>query len=124
METENAALNEVLTPFFKERGDIFRFSARTDLITETCVWELKCTTKISIEHMLQTCIYAWIWKTIHPENEKEFKLLNIRTGEILKLKATDKELLEIMVLLLEGKYGKTDKKDDGDFVADCLAAFS
>jgi len=119
MESENETLNSILAPFFKEKGDIFRFSARTDLITEDTVWEFKCTTMITIEHKLQVIIYAWIWKHIFPEDKKDFKLLNIKSGEIIKLDATKEEMTEIIVLLLKGKYGNQEKKKDEEFIEDC-----
>jgi len=108
-----------LAPHFQERGDVFRFSARTDLITEDTVWEMKCTTLISIEHKLQVVIYAWIWKHIYKEEEKLFKILNIKTGEILVLESTLEELTYIMVLLLKGKYGEQESKPDEEFIEDC-----
>jgi hypothetical protein len=124
METETQKLNMILSPHLQEKNSeesekIFRFSAKTDLITETSVWELKCTTKITIEHLLQVVIYAWIWRNIYPDDKKDFKLLNIKSGEILKLDATMKELTFIMVLLLKGKYGKIEKKTDDEFIEDC-----
>ena len=76
-------------------------------------------TKITIEHLLQVVIYAWIWRNIYPDDKKDFKLLNIKSGEILKLDATMEELTFIMVLLLKGKYGKIEKKTDDEFIEDC-----
>jgi len=135
METETATLNAILLPHFQKNDEneenqevLFRFSAKTDLITEKCVWELKCTSKITIEHLLQVVVYAWIWRNIYPEGEqgeqeqdkKEFKILNIKSGEILKLEATPEELTHIMVLLLQGKYGTYEKKTDEEFIEDCI----
>ena len=97
----------------------FRFTARTDLITENTVWELKCTSKISIDHILQTIIYAWLWRTLYPEDIRVFKIFNIKTGEILKLDSTKTELDTIMVALLKGKYQDTTSKTDEEFIIDC-----
>ena len=123
METEQMILNEILAPYFQEeKEDIsFRFSARTDLITETTVWEIKCTNNITIEHQLQVIMYAWIWKNIYPEenNNKQFKIINIKSGEILELHATMKELEHIVVLLLQGKYGTMATKIDEEFMEEC-----
>lgn len=129
METENEVLNTILSPhFLSENGeqtvsDIFRFSAITDLITDDTVWELKCTTNITIEHLLQLVIYSWIWRNIYPEKEKYFKIVNIKSGEILKLEAKMDELNHIMVLLLKGKYGKIEKKNDEEFIQDCVEIY-
>ena len=40
----------------------FRFSARVDILTKDTLWELKCTSQLSIEHMLQLILYAWIYE--------------------------------------------------------------
>ena len=53
-------IDEFLQPIFGSTKQ-FKFSARVDLITKTTVWELKCTSKLSIEHLLQVVIYAWLW---------------------------------------------------------------
>jgi len=97
----------------------FRFTARTDLITKSTVWELKCTSKISIDHILQTIIYAWLWKTLYPEDTRSFKIFNIKTGEIMRLDASMDELNSIMVSLLKGKYQDIQQKTDEEFISDC-----
>ena len=102
---------------------IFRFSARIDLITETDVWELKCTSKLSFDHYLQVVIYAWLWRTIYGETElgnKSFKIFNIRTNEVMRLDATMDELNTIMTAVLRGKYGKLAVLEDSEFVENCL----
>jgi hypothetical protein len=87
-------------------GDLFRFTARTDLLTEKTMWELKCTSIISQDHMLQVIIYAWIMRTLDPRFSKSVKIFNIKTGEILRLEADKAMLDRIVILLLKGKYVK------------------
>ncbi len=55
----------------------------------------------------------------HLENVMDFKLFNIKTGEILRLNAGDEVLNKIMILLLKGKYSKAVPKKEGDFVIEC-----
>jgi hypothetical protein len=102
----------------------YRFTARVDIITENIVWELKCTKELSIENKLQLVIYAWLWRnrTNHTGDEKQFKLFNIRTGEMLRLEATNEELTVIVMELLKSKFKKTEPKTDDEFVADCLVS--
>jgi hypothetical protein len=117
MHEENMKINEKLSPYFMDEQ--FQFIAITDIITKKAVWELKCTNRITIEHLLQLSIYAWIWRTIYPTDEKEFIILNIRTGERMKLIQTeqlDQQLLDMMVAILNGKYGKEEKKTDEAFL--------
>jgi hypothetical protein len=116
-------IDEFLAPHFG--SDIkFRFTARTDLITVNSVWEMKCTSKISIDHMLQVVIYAWLWRVRvslddRKSDEKVFKIFNIKTGELLRLDATVTELNTIMLALLKGKFQKQTIKVDDEFIADC-----
>jgi hypothetical protein len=100
----------------------YRFSARSDIITENIVWELKCTRELSIENKLQLVIYAWLWRnrTNHTEDEKMFKLFNIRTGELLRLDATNEVLTFIVIELIKSKVRKTIPKTDEEFIAECL----
>jgi hypothetical protein len=110
-----------LAPHFGE-NEKFRFTARTDIITKTAIWELKCTSAITIDHLLQVVIYAWLWKHIHagePAEAKTSKIFNIKTGEILRMDATGEDLDAVMVALLKGKYGKREETSDQDFIANC-----
>jgi len=124
MDFEHTNINTILE---KELGtDIkFKFSARTDIITSDCIWELKCTTSISTENLLQTVIYAWLWRLLpheHPEDaEKKVRIFNIMSGEIFQLEASMEELTEIVVLMLQGKYDMCEPVCDVDFVNNCRA---
>lgn len=96
---------------------IFRFSAIVDVLTDKCIWELKCTNVITIEHKIQLIIYAWLWEMMD-KPKKDFKLLNIKTGEIYFLKYQKDELTTIIVSILKGKYSKQINKNDKDFLND------
>jgi hypothetical protein len=116
-------IDEFLAPYFG--SDVkFRFTARTDLITSASVWEMKCTSKISIDHMLQVVIYAWLWKIRislddKQSDEKVFKIFNIKTNELLRLEASMTDLNNVMLALLKGKFQKQTIKVDEDFIYDC-----
>jgi len=106
-------------------GKKFRFNARTDLITETTVWEFKCTNELTHDHMLQLVIYAWLWnmKTKEEnldENEKIFRLFNIKSGELLRLDASIGDLNNIMSALLSSRYSEPIEKTNKNFIADCV----
>jgi len=115
----DAFISQHYEPHYK-----FRFTARMDLITEKTLWELKCTSKISIDHILQTVIYAWLWRTQYPEDKRDFKILNIKTGEIKRLDATKDDLDSIILALLRGKYQETKPKTDEEFLAECQQSIS
>lgn len=99
----------------------FRFSARADIITENILWELKCCSSITTDHMLQLAIYAWLWKMKYPENKKQVqcKLFNVKNGELWKMNIEMENLNKIMELLLTYKYKQILPKHDELFLQDC-----
>jgi|TARA_B110000093_G_scaffold71397_1_gene77681 hypothetical protein len=124
-DEQHERLDELI---FKHLGPAyhFRFTARTDLITESTVWELKCTGEITTEHLIQVVFYAWIWylnTDIYTSNiedmVKVFKIFNIKTGEIIRLNATMDELNEIMLSILKAKYQETTTPTDEEFLETC-----
>jgi hypothetical protein len=121
MHQEHEDIDAILKPFFQDENVNFRFSARLDLVTENSVWELKCTTLITIDHLLQTVIYAWLWRIIiHDiENPRTIRILNIKSGEQFRLHASMEELTQIVVALLKSKYTEQMLKNDDEFVEEC-----
>jgi hypothetical protein len=114
MEEQHKAIDAALDPFFENKK--FRFTARTDIITPVSVWEIKCTSKISMDHLLQVVIYAWLWLVTRPNDPKEFKILNIKTGEILRLVSSRADLDYIVVSILQGKYLEHEPISDEEFI--------
>ena len=129
-DTLHVHIDAFFKPHFADTK-LFRFNARVDLITENTVWELKCTSKISIEHKLQLVIYAWLWKMrsdidlYETSMGKEFKLFNIRTGEILTLDTSCMDDLDAIILaLIKGRYLEEPVKTDEEFLRDCHSIVS
>jgi hypothetical protein len=113
MDEELDEIHRVLDPYFLK--DRFIFTARMDMVCDD-IWELKCTTMVS-EHFLQMMIYAWLWKVIHPSEERKFKIFNIKTGEIYLLeKSSLHDLTPLIVLILKSKYEKLKRKTDHEFL--------
>ena len=117
-EEGNRRLHECLAPYFPANQQ-FQFTARVDLITEETLWELKCTSEITAEHMIQTVVYAWIMRTNDPMFSKKVKILNIRTGQVYELVAEKEKLDKIMVAILKGKYGEQPPFTDSEFLKEC-----
>jgi len=128
-EELHANIDAFLGPLFENQKQ-FRFTARVDLITENVVWELKCTSELSIDHLLQVVIYAWLWNMrtntrkdtvdeFDQTNQKTFKIFNIKTGKLMRLEATMDDLHMIMVALLKGRYQEQEIKTDEEFIFDC-----
>jgi hypothetical protein len=114
----HALIQQCLSPYFSGK-EVFQFTARIDLMTHSTLWELKCTSEITAEHMIQTVIYAWIMRTIDPKFSRTVKIFNIRTGQILRLDAQKSTLDKIVVSLLKGKYVKQEPISDDLFVRTC-----
>jgi hypothetical protein len=120
-ESEHSKIDTVLYTYFGYETK-FRFTGRVDLLTDSTIWELKCTSQITMDHKMQVVIYMWLWRILYePETQekKEFKILNIRTGEQLRVNATLEDLTTIVVALLRNKYGKPVKPTDEEFVSNC-----
>jgi len=113
----HAPIDDCLASYFP--GELFRFTARIDLMTVNTMWELKCTSVISQDHMLQVIIYAWILRTLDARFSKTVKIFNIKTGEILRLETSKEMLDKIVVLLLKGKYRKQMVATTETFIEDC-----
>lgn len=116
-EEDHRKIDEFLGQYFPAH-EKFRFTARIDMLTDTSIWEIKCTSKISIDNLLQVVIYAWLWKMTHDEEEniKEFKILNIKSGELMRLECTTEELNFIILAILKGKYVKHEVLIDSEFL--------
>jgi hypothetical protein len=116
-EQDHVTIDTILEPHLPENVK-FRFSARVDLITDKSVAELKCTNELSLDHMIQIVIYAWLWNCTHDE-ERDFKLYNIKTAELYVLNNDMSILNEIMILLIQSKYTKNVQLDDPEFIKKC-----
>jgi hypothetical protein len=114
-EKEHEVLDAALYPYFSYERK-FRFTARVDILSPDTMWELKCTTKITQDHMMQVVLYSWIMQHLNPECPRSYKILNIRTGERLVLQGTLDDLTQIIVALLRGKYEKKTVIPDDDFI--------
>lgn len=117
IHNSNESLHEnidiILKPHFTE-NILFRFSAIIDVFSENSIWELKFTNQISIEHKIQLVIYAWIYQSMNLPS-KDFKLFNIKTGELYVLNSNFDDLSTIVISILKGKYEKPLIKTDIEF---------
>ena len=94
-------IDEILNDAFPD-NITYRFSARADLITEQSLWELKCTSQLTLEHKLQLVIYAWLYEC-SSSDKKKYYLFNIKTNEHLELQATREQLTNIIIEVIKGK---------------------
>jgi len=121
----NAKIDEILQEHLEQYDRRIRFGVRVDLITRDTLWELKCTTETVIEHYVQLVLYAWLWRLRYEdgdddEKNKQFRLFNIKTGEIYRLDATTEEMGNVVIEILKGKYIETLPKSDEEFLEKCM----
>ena len=117
-DDDHLLIDKLLSPY---SDTIYRFSGRVDLFTEKSIWELKCTSQLTIEHKLQLVLYAWLYQNkgyglYDGKKEKEYHLFNYKTNEHLELKATREQLNMIIFEMIKGKQC-TDKLNDSDFLS-------
>ena len=113
--------------YFEFVHDIFgtvHIKGRLDAISDTDVWEFKCVDTITIEHKLQLIIYCWLWNKSDYDSiygKKNFNLLNIKTGQILKLDYLSNKFMieQIIEILLNEKYLKKKYLSDNEFINMC-----
>ena len=101
-------------------------AGRLDMHTKTTIWEIKCVESLTFEHELQLCIYQWMWKKNYENiyGKRDFKLINIRTGEIREIEHDNGTLDEMIIILLDNKYSQNKIKTDQEFIEDLKDVYS
>lgn len=85
-----------------------------DAVTKDCVFEFKVTSELSFEHKLQVIVYAWLCVDAP---QKDFKLLNFKTGQILALRHDQAAIDRVVDLLCQNKLAEGKTLSDDDFIA-------
>jgi len=98
----------------------FRFTARVDLITETTLWEVKCTSTSTTDHLLQLAIYAWLCHHCNIGKHIKYKLFNVITGDVFTMDYELSDLNLIMKELLLSRYSVHKPKTDIEFIQSCI----
>ena len=102
---------------------------RIDAITpDGVLWELKCVNRLDPEHLLQLAVYAWIVQRrggVDATQKKKrklkpikgYRLLNMRTGELLELVSSFDEIESAVSLLVEKHIKGDPKLSDEQFMS-------
>lgn len=85
------------------------------------LWEIKCTSQIDDEHIIQLAIYAWMTYT-KDKKQREYKLLNICSNEVITLIYDHSNTTDMIEYLLNSKYEKKKVLTDTEFIADCISS--
>jgi hypothetical protein len=98
---------------------IITIGGRIDAFDDSTVYELKCVDNISIDHKLQLILYSWLWRNSNLYTDygnRTFKLLNIRTGELLQLTNDNFKITQVVELILANKFVKKRILKDDEFL--------
>lgn len=95
------------------------FEARVDIISATTIWEIKCASQLTVDHMVQLCVYAWIWSALD-RPQKMFRLYNAKTHHMLRLEATADQLDDVMFHLIYGRDRDPSRLTDAQFTDSAL----
>ena len=122
-DIQHANIDHFIKMHMGERFGKIRLTAIVDALTDSIIWEFKCTDELELEHLLQVIIYAWIWKMSCEEEygPRIFKIMNIKTAEVQTLKYNDEIIDKIMLLIFQAKYSKLIVKSDAEFIDKCLS---
>lgn len=115
---------DTIHPVFYHHPDFGKIfvSGRIDCMDKNYVWEFKCVKELTLEHFLQVVCYQWLWNLILKERfeDRTFRLLNIRTGQMYEMKNDTVIVNDIIHLLMLNRYAKMISISDDQFIKDCL----
>lgn len=90
------------------------------------LWEIKCTSSVDNEHIIQMAIYAWmiysqqVSKRVPVDARiSHFKLLNVCKNELVTLFYDHEKITSMIDYLLRCKYEVRRVLTDSEFIADC-----
>jgi galactitol-specific phosphotransferase system IIB component len=111
--------NSDIFEFVHKEYGLIKIAGRIDAFDENTVYEFKCVDSISIDHKLQIILYCWLWKNSSLNIEygaKNFVILNIKTGELIKLSDNYFIISQVVELILANKFVKKISLGDNEFI--------
>ena len=90
-----------------------------DIIDQKRCWMIKCLDKIENTHLIQLAIKAYAYSKLFDDFEdKEFVIMNILSGEIIRLSFDHDDLSEMVEYLFIQKYNTEQSMSDNKFLSD------
>lgn len=117
--TNNDTLEEEFFIFNHEIFGEVKISSRIDAFDNENIYEFKCVNVLTTEHKLQLIFYYWLWHNSILKNSMGLKnaiLLNIQTGQILKLKNDMHKINLIIDLIITDKFKNNLNHTDEEFI--------
>jgi hypothetical protein len=107
---------QMLSDLCPEYG-IIEINGRLDICDTIQVIEVKCVQAITLEHKLQLIVYAYMCKNNDGyKHMKEFRLINIRTGECFRLNLHSHLIEETIRILFHNKYEQKEVLTNEEFI--------
>ncbi len=99
-------------------------AGRLDAVNDDCIWEIKCVESLTVEHYVQVMLYAWIWSHGFEEEygPRDFRIVNIRTGQILRLRRESHLVEEAVRVVFGNKWSVRPVMSDAEFLKECRSA--
>lgn len=110
--SKKAKYEEEITLKYDSNTELF---GRIDIIDNDTLYEIKCTNKISNEHIIQLVLYAYMTKNKYAH----YKLFYIYLNKIIEIKYSD-NFKKIIDYLIFTKYNIAKKISDDEFLNNCL----
>ncbi len=89
-----------------------------DIISNNIVWEIKCTSELTSEHVLQLAIYSLMYG-LCSNHEALYYLYNVASDELWQITADVQDLIKIVKALIHFKYHGASSINDAEFLAKC-----
>ncbi|KAI1441775.1 P-loop containing nucleoside triphosphate hydrolase protein [Annulohypoxylon stygium] len=103
------------------RADIVMYAAGS-AAADAAIWEIKFVARLSLEHVVQACAYAYLWSLKHKMRElPSIILFNLRDGERWEI-TSPSGVAGVKILLqdvLRAKYSTEDKTTTEEFLESC-----
>ena len=103
---------------YNEYG-IIQLSGRIDAFQGDCLYEIKCVDALTLEHFLQLVVYAWMdmESSTDEAGSTTYTLLNLKTGEVYRLDATNvTKINDIILILFKNKFGESKRMTNREFL--------
>lgn len=127
--------------FIRGRADIVRYEKALDMqssaskrrkrkpvveenmdLDHVSIWEIKFVAQLSLQHAIQSCIYAYLWSKKHArKTPPRIILFNVRDGEKWEIVPLDgvASLRRLVEETLVAKYSTTGKLTTDEFLRKC-----
>lgn len=109
------------------RADILYSEERNKEITAT-IWEVKFTTALTQEHVVQAVVYGFLWTMSQPKSKLKrnpvvifprIVLFNVRTGAKWEITTTQDRARALIEGVLRAKYTSKGESSVNDFLDEC-----